>query len=347
MWMILLVAALLGTPEQASQPTVPKQTSISGAGSSFVFPIFSQWIFVYEQEKGITLQYLPISSEQGIQRLQAGTTAFAVSEYPLSSDALKSRNIAQFPLVIGGVVVCANLPDLDAQKIVLDGKTLVKIYTGSISHWNDPEIVALNGSLKMPERKITPIFRQDGSGTSWAFSKYLGHFDESWKEAASDSIKSPWKVGIGARGNVEAAAYVSTIPYSLGYVEFTYAIENQLSILQLKNDAGKPVRASLDSFKSAASKINWEAKTDFLVDSVNQKGAESWPILAVSYMMVNRSPKNVGDAEELLNFCRWVYINGGKLAEQLNYLSVPDSAVAAVESYWQSAISLPGTGVAR
>lgn len=343
--LLFALGILSASTENATAPATVTADPIvvNGVGSSFIYPVFSRWIIGYEQSNRVNISYDPEGSLVGLQRLQTGTSDFAISEFPLTADQLKAQNLVQFPLVIGGVVICVNVPDLKARQIVFDGDLLTKIYTGKITKWNDAAIQQLNPDLEFPNRKITPVFRSDGSGTAWAFSQYLGSTSKTWKAKYGDNIAIDWPVGIGGTGNVEIAAYVSTIPYSLGFVEYAYAVENRLAYTQLKNAAGKTVAPSQEAFASAAKHVKWTGDDDFIIDLINQPGDETWPIVALSYVMMSQTPKNASEAQAFLKFCQWIFQQGQMTAQQLFFAAIPDDAVAVIQSYLKANITLQGT----
>ncbi|MGE9296538.1 MAG: phosphate ABC transporter substrate-binding protein PstS [Puniceicoccales bacterium] len=325
----------------------PSDLTINGSGSSFVYPILSQWIYTWDQDTASDINYNPVGSVLGEQALAQGTVTFAASEIPLPKESLQKREQAQFPIVLGGVVICVNLPNMKASDFVIDGKTLVAIYEGKITRWDDPAIKALNPDLDLPGRKITPVFRTDGSGTTWAFAQYLTKNDPEWGKKFPTSAIIDWPVGIGARGNVELAAYISTIPYSLGYVEYAYAIENRLKISSMRNADGKIVQPDLETFTSTLDSIDWDNVTNFDIDLVDRPGANAWPITAMSFIIMSQAPKDEDAAKEILRFFDWCYNNGSSIAKDLYFVPLPDEAVNRIHAYWSINIQANGKPVYR
>jgi len=302
---------------------------------------------MWDQTTDADINYNPVGSVLGQQSLAAGATLFAATEIPLDQEALQKQNLAQFPIILGGVVVCVNLPNHRSSDLVFDAPTLVGVYSGKITRWDDPAIQALNPGLELPQRKITPIFRTDGSGTTWAFGKLLAKTDKTWAKDHPVGGIIDWPAGIGARGNVELAAYISTVPYSIGYVEYAYAIENRLKITGMKNAAGQVVKPTLETFTSAMNNVNWGDLDSFNIDLVNQPGKDSWPITALSFVLMAQNPKDQKGTRTLLRFFDWCYDNGGDVARDLYFVPLPDAAVNRIYGYWSANIQQDGKPVYR
>jgi len=329
-------------PSPSATDDATRVVTVNGSGSTFIYPILSQWIYAWDQSANSDINYNPVGSVLGRQALAAGTTTFAATEIPLTKDTLQKGSLAQFPIILGGIVVCVNIPDQKASDLVFDAKTLVGVYSGKITRWDDPAIKALNPDIDLPARKITPVFRSDGSGTTWAFATLLSKADKDWAKKYPVAATINWPVGIGARGNVELAAYISTIPYSLGYVEYAYAIENRLKISSLKNAAGNVVEPTLSTFANSMKAVEWDKLTDFDIDLVNQPGKDTWPICALSYILMAQSPKDAAPAREILKFFNWCFDKGSPIAENLYFVPLPDPAVNRIRAYWSTNIQANG-----
>lgn len=322
---------------------------IQGAGSSFIYPIISQWIYIWDQNSTVNISYSPVGSKTGLELLQnAKSVVFAATEVPLSEENLKNLQMAQFPIALGGIVICVNLPGIASESLILDGKTLTGIYSGRITAWNDSAITRLNPDLDLPNRKITPVFRSDGSGTGWAFSRYLAKSDPAWeKQFGKGSATLPWPVGIGARGNVELSAYVSTIPYSLGYVEYAYAIENRLTVCSLTNPGGETIQPGLEAFGEAMNDVKWSDLNNFDLDLICRPGKKTWPITALSYVVMEQNPNDATSVHAVLSFFDWCLQHGADVTRDLHYVPLPEAAINRIRNYWSVHIQSDGKAIFR
>ena len=306
----------------------------TGAGASFVYPAISRWSADYKQATGKQVNYQSIGSGGGIAQIKAKTVDFGSSDAPLKPEELAKSGLVQFPSVIGGVVPIVNLQGVQAGAMKLDGPTLAAIFLGKITQWNDPAIAALNGGLNLPEAKITVVRRSDGSGTSFNFTNYLSKVSPDWKSAVGEGTSVKWPVGIGGKGNEGVAAYVKQIKGSIGYVELSYALQNRLAYSRLKNASGNFVNPSDESFSAAANSANWGATRDFYLVMTNAPGADSWPITATNFILMQKKPRSAAGAKEAREFFRWVYANGDAQARALGYVPLPDALVQQIQAYW-------------
>src|SRR5690606_35179134 len=248
----LLKTTLAAAALSAAFVSTASANDATGAGASFVYPAISRWSADYQQATGKQINYQSIGSGGGIAQIKAATVDFGSSDKPLAPDELATSGLAQFPSVIGGVVPSINLQGVQAGAMKLDGATLADIFLGKVTTWNDPAIVALNGGIPLPDAKITVVHRSDGSGTSFNFTNYLSKVSPSWKDSVGEGTAVRWPVGIGGKGNEGVAAYVKQIKGGIGYVELSYALQNQLAYSRLKNAAGNFVNPSEETFSAAA-----------------------------------------------------------------------------------------------
>ncbi len=307
-------------------------SDVTGAGASFVYPAMSKWSSDYKAATGKEVNYQSIGSGGGIAQIKAGTVDFGSSDKPLPPAELARSGLAQFPSVIGGVVPAFNLAGIAAGAMKLDPDVLADIFLGNITVWNDPRIVATNGSLNLPAQKITVVHRSDGSGTSFNFTNYLSKVSPEWKSKVGEGTAVKWPVGIGGKGNEGVSAYVKQIKGSIGYVELAYAIQNKVAYSRLKNAAGNYVNPSDDSFAEAAASADWTTSRDFYLIVTNAPGQNAWPITATNFMLVHKNGKP--GTKAALEFFRWVYANGDASAAALGYVPLPDTLVRQIEGYW-------------
>jgi phosphate transport system substrate-binding protein len=311
-------------------------TDVTGAGSSFVYPVLSKWSQDYSKSSSNRINYQSIGSGGGIAQIKAATVDFGASDAPLSADDLKAGGLGQFPSVIGGIVPVMNLEGIAPGQLKLDGETLAKIFLGEITAWNDPAIVALNPDLKLPDSKITVVHRSDGSGTSYNFTNYLSKVSDGWKSKIGFGTAVPWPVGVGGKGNEGVSAYVKQIKNSIGYVEYAYALQNKMTHSQLKNAAGKFIQPNSKAFQAAADTADWANAKDFNLIMTNAPGDSAWPITATTWIIMYKQPKNAEQSQAAFNFFKWSLENGQQQASALDYVALPDSLVKRIEGYWKS-----------
>jgi phosphate transport system substrate-binding protein len=283
------------------------QDGVTGAGSSFIYPVISIWAKNYDQYTNIQVNYQAIGS--------------AATDMPLTSAQLAEHKLQQFPMIVGGIVLAINIPGIKNNELVLDGNLLVKIYMGTIQFWDDAELKRLNPTLNLPHQHVITIHRADGSGTTFNFTNYLAKVSPDWQQhIGSDSIVSWPGNGIGANGNAGVASQILQTNYSIGYVEYSYAKQSNMTITRLINHDNKVVTASPASFSAAAAGANWNASDGFYVILTNQPGADTWPIVATTFILV---PVDSNKRQQALNFFHWCFATGARAAEQLDYVSIP------------------------
>ena len=311
-------------------------TDVTGAGSSFVFPVISKWATDYSKSTDTKINYQSIGSGGGIAQIKAATVDFGASDAPLKAEDLQGGGLGQFPSVIGGIVPVINVEGIETGKLELSGKVLADIFQGKITKWNDPAIVALNKGLKLPESNITVVHRSDGSGTSFNFTNYLAKVSPDWKNGPGEGSAVQWPVGVGGKGNEGVAAYVKQIKGSIGYVEFAYAKTNNIAYAKLENAAGKVVEPSAKAFAAAAATAKWEDAKDFNLIMTNAPGADAWPITATTWIIMYKQPKNAEKSAAAFDFFKWSLEKGQAQAESLDYVPLPKELVSKIEDYWKT-----------
>jgi phosphate transport system substrate-binding protein len=311
---------------------------ISGAGSTFAYPIYSKWAEAYKKETGIGLNYQAIGSSDGITQIQNKEVTFAASDMPLSVADLNTDGLLQFPMLTAGVVPVVNIDGVKPGDLVLDGSTLARIFLGEIKSWNDAAIRKLNPNAKLPSQAIAVVYRSDGSGTTFVFTDYLGKVSPNWRSKVGSTTAVEWPIGIGAKGNEGVAGSVARIKGAIGYVEYAYARQNKLTYARLMNKGGKAVAPTIESFSAAAAKANWEGTPGFGVIITNEPGAASWPIAGATFILIHKQPSDPAAAGAALKFFNWAYAKGGKMAEELDYVPMPGNAVSAVQRLWAAQV---------
>ncbi|MEK6217804.1 MAG: phosphate ABC transporter substrate-binding protein PstS [Psychrobacter sp.] len=260
--------------------------NITGAGASFPQPIYAKWSDAYNKATGGQVNYQSIGSSGGIKQIQSKTVDFGASDAPMTPAELEESGLIQFPTVIGGVVPIVNIDGVEPGQLKLDGQTLADIYLGKISNWNDPAIKALNPDLTLPDAQITTVFRSDGSGTTFNFTDYLAKVSPDWKDSVGVDKTVKWPTsatGAGGKGNEGVSSYVNRMKNSIGYVEYAYAKQNNMSHTALKNAAGNFVQPSAETF-AAAGDIDWSQQEGFYKVITNSETEQAWPIAAATFI---------------------------------------------------------------
>jgi phosphate transport system substrate-binding protein len=329
----MFMKSFIGAVALAATVSVAWAADISGAGATFPFPIYAKWADAYKKDTGNGLNYQSIGSGAGIKQIRAKTVTFGATDAPLKAEELDKDGLAQWPMVMGGIVVVVNLDGVKPGDLVLDGQTLADIYLGKISKWNDPAIQKLNPDVKLPDVAIASIHRADGSGTTFNFTNYLSKVSTDWKDKVGEATTVEWPGGIGAKGNDGIANNVATTKGAIGYVEYAYAKQNKLTFVDMINKAGKKVAPTMDSFQAAAANADWSAPGFYQVLS-NQPGEKSWPMTAATFILMYKSPANVAASNDALSFFKWAYEKGDKMAQDLDYIPMPGNVVQLVEKMW-------------
>ncbi|HTO49468.1 MAG TPA: phosphate ABC transporter substrate-binding protein PstS [Burkholderiales bacterium] len=330
-----LACVLSGVAASAILATAAVAADITGAGATFPYPIYAKWAEAYKKATGTGLNYQSIGSGGGIKQIRSKTVDFGASDMPLKVDELEKDGMIQFPAIMGGVVLVANLDGVTPGEVKMTGPVLADIYLGKIKKWNDPAIAALNPSVKLPDTDITVVHRADGSGTTFIFTNYLSKVNADWKAKVGESTSVSWPAGIGGKGNEGVAAQVQRLKGSIGYVEYAYAKQNKMTHMQMKNRNGNFVQPSEKTFQAAAAGADWKNAPGFYEILTDEPGAESWPITGASFILIHKAQADPKRAMEVLKFFQWSFKNGDKMASELDYVAIPDSVVALIESEWK------------
>jgi len=307
----ILAAALAATPALAQQ--------ITGAGATFA-----------KAAIGLELNYQAIGSGGGQNQILNRTVDFGASDAPMDAEKLKSGNLLQFPAVMGAVVPIVNLPGIDADQVKLTGELIAEIYLGKISKWNDPKLVALNPGVTLPSLAIAPVYRADGSGTTFVFTSYLSAVNADWKSGVGANASVKWVAGNGAKGNDGVAATVRQVKGGIGYVENAYATQNKLTT--------SFVKPTLAAFVAAADNGDWKAAPNYAVNLIDMPGATSWPIVSATFILLPKDPKDPARGANVMKFFDWAYKNGADIAKGLEYIALPTAVQDAVRASWKADI---------
>ena len=327
-----LVTSACGT-KTGNNNQGPGAAQITGAGSTFVYPVLSAWAADYQKQSGTSVNYQSIGSGGGISQVEAGTVDFGATDQPLASDELAKHNLAQFPVIVGGIVPVVNISGVDAGKLKLTGPLLADIYQGKIKNWNDPAIIKINPGLSLPNAAIAAVHRSDGSGTTFNFTHYLSQVSPAWKSGPGEGKTVAWVGGVGGKGNEGVANYVKQLPNSLGYVEYAYVVQNRMSYALLQNSAGNFVAPSAQAFAAAAATADWKNAADFNLVMTNAPGAQAYPIAASTFVLLPKQPKDKAKSDAAVAFFKYALEKGQNQANKLDYVPLPADLVQQIESY--------------
>jgi phosphate transport system substrate-binding protein len=331
-----LAALLVGCGSNAgegNQAAPASGAGVTGAGSTFVYPVLSAWAADYKKSGGVDINYQSIGSGGGIAQVKAGTVEFGASDKPLPPDDLAKSGLAQFPLVIGGVIPVVNVSGITPGRLRLTGPLLADIYLGKVKMWNDPAIAALNPGVSLPAASIAVVHRSDGSGTTFNWVHYLSQVSPAWKAGPGEGTSVAWPAGIGGKGNEGVAAYVKQIPNSIGYLEYAFVTQNKMAYTLLRNAAGNFVAPSTESFANAAESADWKSAKDFDLVMTNAAGANAYPVTATTFILMPKQPRDEAKSKSALAFFKYALEQGQARAKTLDYVPLPASLVKQVDDY--------------
>ena len=336
---VAVAGLALAAAMSAAVPASAQQ--ITGAGSTFGTPVYSKWGEAAKAAIGVELNYQSIGSGAGQNQITNRTVDFGASDAPMDPAKIESAKLLQFPSVMGAVVPIVNIPGIAANQMKLTGELLADIYLGKITKWNDPRLVEANNGLKLPSIAIAPVYRADGSGTTYVYTSYLSDVSPAWKSGVGSATSVKWVVGNGAKGNEGVAATVRQVRGGIGYVEFAYAEQNKLATTQLRNKAGQFVTPSMASFQAAASHADFAAVKNFAIDLNDGQGADTWPIMTATFILLPVNPTDPSKSLGVMKFFQWCLTNGGDIATKLDYVPLPKPVADMVMASWKASIKAP------
>jgi phosphate transport system substrate-binding protein len=315
---------------------------ITGAGATFPYPIYAKWADAYKKATGNGMNYQSIGSGGGIKQITASTVDFGASDMPLKPEDLQKNGLVQFPAIMGGVVPVVKIAGVQPGQVRFTGELLARIYLGKITKWSDPAIAQVNPGVKLPDQNITVVHRSDGSGTTFLWTNYLSKVSADFKSTVGEGTSVKFPAGVGGKGNEGVASYVQKINGAIGYVEYAYAKQNKLAHGQVQNAAGKFVQPDDASFKAAAASANWKSVPGMGLVLTNQPGEQSWPITGASFILVHAKQEKPESGREVLKFFDWAFRSGAKMAEELDYVPMPDPVVKEIEVSWKAVTDASG-----
>ena len=331
--LVMLAATAMIGPQALAAGT------ITGAGSTWVYPLLAKWAAAYMTSTGTQVNYQSIGSGGGIAQIEAGTVAFGASDKPLTPQVLRQRHLIQFPTAIAGEDIVYNIPGIKAGQLVVSGPLIADIFMGTITRWNDPAIRKLNPGLDLPDMPISVVHRSDGSGTTFTFANYLSKVSPAWKSQVGADTSIAWPTGLGGKGNEGVASYVQRIRGSIGYVEYAYILENHMPYARMINSAGRIVSPSLASFQAAAASVDFTKARDFYVILTDQPGADSWPISGCTWQILRTDAQKSVNAE-VTRFFLWGFEQGQSMARSIAFGPLPESTVQAIKVYWKQNLGI-------
>ncbi|WP_122081108.1 phosphate ABC transporter substrate-binding protein PstS [Vibrio coralliirubri] len=346
--MKLIKSTLLSSLLVAATFNVSANTTINGAGATFPHPIYAKWAEQYQQATGIQINYQAIGSGGGIRQITAKTVDFGATDAPLTIDELNKEEMIQFPMVMGAIVPVVNIPGIEAGEMKLTGELLADIYLGKIDNWNNEQIVALNSDLTIPSQPIYVVHRSDGSGTTINFTEYLAQVNDDWKNQVGVGKDITWPrqaTTIGGNGNAGVANFVSRTRGAIGYVEYAFAKQNDLTHTQMDSAEGKFLQPTMETFQSAAANGDWASAPGYHLLLNNQPGADSWPMTAATFILMHKDQKDAAKAQEIINFFNWSYENGADAAEELDYIPMPKAVTKMVNDTWSQELTTDGKAI--
>ena len=341
---LLAASAATVAPWTASGPASAQQAQITGAGATFPNPVYQKWAEAGRSATGITVNYQSVGSGAGINQIKNRTVDFGATDAPLTPAQLAEANLMQFPAVMGSLVPVVNIPGIENEQLQLTGELLAEIYLGKITRWNDPKLVESNHGVALPNLAIAPAYRADGSGTTFVWVSYLASASPEWKAKVGVGTSVRFPAGTGARGNEGVAGTVKNIRGAIGYVENAYAVTNKLVATQVRNKAGEFVKPTQESFIAAAANADWSAP-GMAASLIDQPGAASWPIVSPTFILLPKNPSDAERSRSVMKFFDWAFRNGGKLAQELEYIPLPDAVQETIRTAWKNEVKANGQTV--
>lgn len=311
---------------------------ILGVGATFPKQVYQEWGKQYKTETGNSFAYFPHGSGRGVDAILAGKSDFGASDKPLTAEELEKNKLMQFPALIGGLVPVVNVKNIGEGQLQLDGATLADIYLGKVKRWNDPAIVALNPRLPLPNEPINVLHRSDRSGSTYVLTEYFSKVSAEWKATMGAATAVAWKVGEGVEGSDNLAKQLASTPNSIGYLDPVLVQQRHLSFVKMRNHDGVFVSPQQKSFAAAAAKAQWNAANGYNQSLTDQPGAESWPLVTATYVILSRTPMEVYGTEEALKYFDWTFRNGSEIAQNNGFALIPAETMQNVRQLWKTQI---------
>jgi phosphate transport system substrate-binding protein len=328
----LSLSACSGKDDSAAASAARSDVKLTGAGSSFAYPLYSRWAADYQAKTGAQVNYQSKGSGAGIRQLQEMTIDFAGSDAPMSDKELgeaKGGPVIHIPVAMGAVVLVYNLPTL-AAPLNMSSNVIAGIFLGRITKWNDKQIAALNPGIQLPASDIVVVHRSDGSGTTYIWTNYLAKLSPEWAKQVGAGKEVKWPVGLGGAQNEGVAGQVKQLPGAIGYVELAYARQNKLAYASIQNSAGKFVAPSIESVTAAAAAVGagLPDSTDYRISILDAPGADAYPISSMTWALLYQNQTDKAKGKELVDFLKFGLADGQTSAQALDYAPLPTSMIA-------------------
>jgi phosphate transport system substrate-binding protein len=307
------------------------QTTLTGAGATFPYPMYSKWFSDYHKlHPDIAINYQSIGSGGGIAQVSAGTVDFGASDGPMSDEQLSKAKskIVHIPTVLGAVVPAYNVPGVK-EELKFTPEALAGIFLGRITSWNDNAIQSANKDVKLPNTPIVVVHRSEGSGTTYVWTDYLSKVNPDWKSGPGKGASIKWPVGLGAKGNEGVSGQIRQVEGAIGYIELIYALQNKISFGVVKNSSGNFVKASLESVTAAAQGA--KIPNDYRVSITNPPGKDAYPISSFTWLLIPEKATDPNKGKILVDFLNWMLTDGQKGTADLSYAPLPQELVGRVK----------------
>jgi len=309
---------------------------ITGAGATFPAPVYTSWAAAYSKQAQVPVTYAGVGSGEGLKQIISGAVDFGASDAPLSAEDVAKHGLVQFPTLVGGIVPVVNLPGVKAGALRLDGEVLAQIFLGRITAWNAPQIQALNPNVKLPRLPIKRVVREESSGTTAGFTKYLAAASPEWAKELGSGLQVRWPgTVITGRGNDGVSAKVKENEGSVGYVGYNIAVKQELAYTQLRNRDARFVAPSEDAFAAAVRASGLSKNPQQIPSLIDQTGAATWPIAETTYILVPRNAKDAQRAKATMKFLYWVFLQGDDMANGTGFAPLPSQVQAKVVSLFR------------
>ncbi|BBB61392.1 phosphate-binding protein PstS [Undibacterium sp. KW1] len=311
--------------------SLPAHADIQGSGSSAAAPLYQKWADAYSKNAGITVTYQASGSSAGIKKIKENSVEFGASDAALSQADLKKDKLIQFPSAISGVVPVINLPGIKTAELRMTGEVLAGIFSGEIISWNDTAITALNPGLRLPNKNIEVIVRQDGSGTTYNFSDYLGKVSKNWQTRYGRNFTIPWNSRlIQVKSSSNIASTLKKTPYAISYIDFNYVTQEKLDYALLQNRDGKFITPSAEAFSAALSNSSWKTDANFEEMLTDKPGQKTWPISMGTFIIMQKRARDAQQTTATMKFFTWAFMRGDRFVNSVDFVRLPDSLQARI-----------------
>lgn len=335
-----LLVACVALITSATQVQAQTTATLTGAGATFPAPLYHSWAQDARPQVGFQINYQSVGSGAGINQIMNRTVQFGASDAPLNTDRLTQNNLIQIPMVLGSLVLAYNIPGVPPGQLRLTPEVLTAIYRGEITMWNDVRLTSINPGVNLPRMAIAPVYRADGSGTTWIFTQYLSTVSDVWRTSVGAGTSVRWPTGAGARGNEGVSGTVARQRGAIGYIESSYAVLNNLSVAQLQNRDGHFVRPTTENIQATAAQAEFTAANGFVPQLLNQSGANSWPIVGATYLLIPTNQSDAAVNRRVFDWVQWAFTHGDASAERLHYVPLPDAVKATLLQALHTALNL-------